>query len=250
MAELRTNTVILAKLGKLAKIPLITTASEPDGPNGPLMHELKDVAPGATYVPRKGEIKAWDNEDFIKTVKATGHKTLIIAGVWTSLCEEPAVRGVDADGLYDLRNLGRVRLLEQRPLRVDVPMARPARANPYAINARECLHQASLGGSRRSNQPRTRPKVTRPTPATATPTRDHRTALRLIGASPLRAEHTGYRHGRLVDLLTTLTDVAARVQCTDWFGGVLRCAPSPIVFAARRCTAWVRPRTVTLLSHG
>ncbi|HEV8293338.1 MAG TPA: hydrolase [Tepidisphaeraceae bacterium] len=86
VGELRTNTVILAKLARLAKIPLITTASVPDGPNGPLMHEIKDVAPEAIYVPRKGEISAWDNEDFVKTVKGTGRKTLVIAGVWTSVC--------------------------------------------------------------------------------------------------------------------------------------------------------------------
>ena len=86
VAELRTNVVILAKLAKLAKLPLITTASVPDGPNGPLMHELQEVAPDATYVPRKGEISAWDNEDFVKTVRSTGRKTLVIAGVWTSVC--------------------------------------------------------------------------------------------------------------------------------------------------------------------
>jgi nicotinamidase-related amidase len=86
LAELRANTVVLAKVAKLAKVPVITTASEPNGPNGPLMEELKDAAPDATYVPRKGEISAWDNEDFVKTVKKTGRKTLVIAGVWTSVC--------------------------------------------------------------------------------------------------------------------------------------------------------------------
>jgi nicotinamidase-related amidase len=86
VAELRTNTVVLAKAAKLAKVPVITTASEPNGPNGPLMEELKEAAPDATYVPRKGEISAWDNADFVKTVRATGRKTLIIAGVWTSVC--------------------------------------------------------------------------------------------------------------------------------------------------------------------
>lgn len=86
VAELRTNVVVLAKLAKLARIPVITTASEPGGPNGPLMEELKDAAPDAIYVPRKGEISAWDNADFVKAVKATGRKTLVIAGVWTSVC--------------------------------------------------------------------------------------------------------------------------------------------------------------------
>lgn len=84
--ELRTNTSVLAKLAALASIPVITTASEPSGPNGPLMPEIHEFAPNATYVPRKGEVSAWDNEDFIKTVRATGKKTLIMAGVWTSVC--------------------------------------------------------------------------------------------------------------------------------------------------------------------
>ncbi len=86
VGDLRTNTVALAKGAGLVKVPVITTASEPNGPNGPLMAELAEATPGATYVPRKGEISAWDNADFVKTVKGTGRKTLIMAGVWTSVC--------------------------------------------------------------------------------------------------------------------------------------------------------------------
>jgi len=84
--DLRRNTVTLAKLAALLKIPTITTASEPNGPNGPLMPEIHEAAPHAVYVPRKGEVNAWDNEDFVAAVKATGRKTLIMAGVWTSVC--------------------------------------------------------------------------------------------------------------------------------------------------------------------
>ena len=86
VAELRANVVMLAKLATLLKIPVITSASEPNGPNGPLMPEIHQFAPHAVYVPRKGEVNAWDNEDFVKTVRATGKKTLIMAGVWTSVC--------------------------------------------------------------------------------------------------------------------------------------------------------------------
>jgi nicotinamidase-related amidase len=86
VAELRNNTILLAKLATLMKIPVITTASEPNGTNGPLMPEIHQNAPHAVYVPRKGEVNAWDNEDFVKTVQATGKKTLIMAGVWTSVC--------------------------------------------------------------------------------------------------------------------------------------------------------------------
>jgi nicotinamidase-related amidase len=86
VAELRANTTMLAKLATLLKIPVITTASEPGGPNGPLMPEIHESAPHAVFVPRKGEVNAWDNADFVKTVRKTGRNTLIMAGVWTSVC--------------------------------------------------------------------------------------------------------------------------------------------------------------------
>lgn len=94
--ELRRNTVVLAKLAQLAKMPIITTASEPNGPNGPLMAELDDV--GAQYVARKGEVSAWDNADFVAAVEATGRKTLIMAGVWTSVCVALPALQAQADG--------------------------------------------------------------------------------------------------------------------------------------------------------
>lgn len=86
VAELRSNVTMLAKLATLMKIPVVTTASEPNGTNGPLMPEIHQLAPHAVYVARKGEVNAWDNEDFVRTVRATGRKTLIMAGVWTSVC--------------------------------------------------------------------------------------------------------------------------------------------------------------------
>lgn len=86
VADLRRNVAMIARLATLLKIPVITTASEPNGSNGPLMPEIHQDAPHAVYVPRKGEVNAWDNDDFVSTVKATGRKTLVMAGVWTSVC--------------------------------------------------------------------------------------------------------------------------------------------------------------------
>src|ERR687898_3087123 len=86
ITDLRNNTVMLAKLATMFNIPIITSASEPNGPNGPLMPELEQAAPNAIYVPRKGEVNAWDNAEFVNTVRKTGKRTLIIAGVWTSVC--------------------------------------------------------------------------------------------------------------------------------------------------------------------
>ena len=86
VAELRANVTALARIATLLKLPIITTASVPDGPNGPVMPEIAKLAPHAVYVPRHGEVNAWDNDLFVKTVRQTGKKTLIMAGVWTSVC--------------------------------------------------------------------------------------------------------------------------------------------------------------------
>ncbi|HHN8694745.1 TPA: isochorismatase family protein [Klebsiella quasipneumoniae] len=98
MPELRARAAALAKMASLAGIPVITTASVPQGPNGPLIPEIHENAPHAQYIARKGEINAWDNPEFVAAVKATGRKTLIIAGTITSVCMAfPAIAAV-ADG--------------------------------------------------------------------------------------------------------------------------------------------------------
>ena len=98
LPELRTNAVVLAKIAELAKAPIIYTASEPKGTNGPLMSELAAAMPHAQYVARKGEVSAWDNADFVKAVEATGRKTLVMAGVWTSVCVAFPALQAKADG--------------------------------------------------------------------------------------------------------------------------------------------------------
>ncbi|WP_296283375.1 hydrolase [uncultured Acinetobacter sp.] len=98
MPELRQRAAALAKIASLANIPVITTASVPQGPNGPLIPEIHNNAPHAQYIARKGEINAWDNPEFVAAVKATGKKTLIIAGTITSVCMAfPSISAV-ADG--------------------------------------------------------------------------------------------------------------------------------------------------------
>ena len=86
VAQLRINVTALARVATMHDIPIILTASIPEGPNGPLMPELNEAAPHAVYVPRKGEVNAWDNALFVRTVRETGRKTLVMAGVWTNVC--------------------------------------------------------------------------------------------------------------------------------------------------------------------
>lgn len=111
MPKLRAHAAALARMATLGKMPVITTASVPQGPNGPMIPEIHANAQHAKYVARKGEINAWDNPDFVAAVKATGRKTLIIAGTITSVCMAfPAIAAVhegykvfavvDASGTY------------------------------------------------------------------------------------------------------------------------------------------------------
>ena len=83
---LRHHVCALAKVARLAKIPTFTTVSVPDGPNGPLIPEIHQNCPEAVYIPRTGQINAWDNPKWVEAIENTGRKTLLIAGTLTSVC--------------------------------------------------------------------------------------------------------------------------------------------------------------------
>ncbi|MCW7541631.1 hydrolase [Aquabacterium sp. A7-Y] len=82
----RNNVLAVADLARYFHLPTILTTSFEDGPNGPLMPELKEAFPEAPFIPRPGQINAWDNEDFVRAVEQTGRKQLVIAGVVTEVC--------------------------------------------------------------------------------------------------------------------------------------------------------------------
>jgi len=84
--KFKNNVLAVADLAAYFKLPAVLTTSFEDGPNGPLVPELKAKLPNAPFIPRPGQINAWDNEDFVKAVKATGKKQLLIAGVVTEVC--------------------------------------------------------------------------------------------------------------------------------------------------------------------
>jgi nicotinamidase-related amidase len=83
---LRAHVCALAKVARLAKVPTFTTASVPDGPNGPLIPEIHQFNPDAVYIPRTGQINAWDNPKWVEAIEKTGRKTLLMAGTLTSVC--------------------------------------------------------------------------------------------------------------------------------------------------------------------
>jgi len=96
-AEFKDNVLALADVARFFKLPTILTTSFEDGPNGPIVPELKERFPKAPFIPRPGQINAWDNEDFVRAVKDTGRKQLIIAGVVTDVCVAfPALSALEA----------------------------------------------------------------------------------------------------------------------------------------------------------
>jgi nicotinamidase-related amidase len=84
--KFKNNVLALADLARYFELPTILTTSFEDGPNGPLVPELKEILPDAPFIPRPGQINAWDNEDFVSAVEATGRKQLVVAGVVTEVC--------------------------------------------------------------------------------------------------------------------------------------------------------------------
>ncbi len=97
----KNNVLALADLANYFKLPTILTTSFETGPNGPLLPEIKEQFKNAPYIARPGQINAWDNEDFVKAVKATGKKQLIIAGIVTEVCVAfPALSALEAG--YDV----------------------------------------------------------------------------------------------------------------------------------------------------
>lgn len=84
--DFRNNVLALADAANYFELPTILTTSFEDGPNGPLVPELKALFPDAPYIARPGQINAWDNEDFVRAIENTGRRQLILAGVVTEVC--------------------------------------------------------------------------------------------------------------------------------------------------------------------
>ena len=90
----------LCALAKTVNMPTVTTASMPEGPNGPIMPEITDIL-GEQVIERAGEINAWKSPEFKQAIEKTGRKKIIMAGIVTDVCLMfPAISAV-AEG-YDV----------------------------------------------------------------------------------------------------------------------------------------------------
>lgn len=80
------NVANLAKTAKLYDLPVVlTTVNVATGLNTPTITPITDALPGVTPIDRTA-INAWEDNDFVAAVKATGRKKLIMVALWTEVC--------------------------------------------------------------------------------------------------------------------------------------------------------------------
>jgi nicotinamidase-related amidase len=81
---LRHHVCALAKLSSSPRFqPPRPQSRRAERPTHPEIHQYN---PEAVYIPRTGQINAWDNPKWVEAIEKTGRKTLLIAGTLTSVC--------------------------------------------------------------------------------------------------------------------------------------------------------------------
>lgn len=85
VADLKHNVVALAKAAKVLGIPVIMTATMPDGLWGPTIPELTSALPDVPIITRT-VINAWDDPAVRAAIEKTGRKQILIAGVSLEVC--------------------------------------------------------------------------------------------------------------------------------------------------------------------
>lgn len=94
--ELIANVVAVAKAAKLYGLPVVlSTVNVATGLNTPTIRQLTEVLGEVEPIDRTS-INAWEDEDFVAAVKATGRKKLIMVALWTEVCLAfPALDALD-----------------------------------------------------------------------------------------------------------------------------------------------------------
>lgn len=80
------NMRALIQTAKNFKLPIIlSTVNNTNGRNPDTIPQLKELLEGVPTIDRTS-INSWEDEEFVKAVKATGRKKLLMAALWTDAC--------------------------------------------------------------------------------------------------------------------------------------------------------------------
>lgn len=98
---LKNNVVALAKSAKVFNIPTIITTVETDGFSGHTYPELLAVFPENKILERTS-MNSWDDQNVRDALAANGRKKVIVAGLWTEVCNLGFALAAAAEGDYDI----------------------------------------------------------------------------------------------------------------------------------------------------
>ena len=98
---LKNNTVALAKAAKVFNIPTIITTVETESFSGNTYPELLDVFPGQDILERTS-INSWDDQKVRDALKANGKKKVVVAGLWTEVCNNSFALCAMLEGDYEI----------------------------------------------------------------------------------------------------------------------------------------------------
>ena len=98
---LKNNTVALAKAAKVFNIPAIITTVETESFSGNTYPELLDVFPGQDILERTS-MTSWDDQKVRDALKANGKKKVVVAGLWTEVCNNSFALCAMLEGDYEI----------------------------------------------------------------------------------------------------------------------------------------------------
>ena len=98
---LKNNTVALAKAAKVFNIPTIITTVETESFSGNTYPELLDVFPGQDILERTS-MNSWDDQKVRDVLKANGKKKVVVAGLWTEVCNNSFALCAMLEGDYEI----------------------------------------------------------------------------------------------------------------------------------------------------
>ncbi|HAK90677.1 MAG TPA: hydrolase, partial [Massilia timonae] len=98
---LKNNVVGLAKAAKVFDIPTTITTVETESFSGNTYPELLDVFPGHQILERTS-MNSWDDQKVRDALKASGRKKVIVAGLWTEVCNTTFALCAMLEGEYEI----------------------------------------------------------------------------------------------------------------------------------------------------
>lgn len=99
--SMKNNVIGLAKAAKIFNVPTTITTVESEAFSGYTYPELLDVFPNKETLERSS-MNSWDDQKVRDALAATGRKKVIVAGLWTEVCNTTFALCAMLEGNYEI----------------------------------------------------------------------------------------------------------------------------------------------------